>query len=119
MIPGIKPVTFRVVSSTNYATACLKTYSQYIYTELKLVPCNMAIVSIFVDTEYIYINECNSRIFSCNAVYYAVSMCCSKHSKSSEFCQVAYRMSNITQAQALYLWKPVAFACSLFIQPDV
>jgi hypothetical protein len=28
-------------------------------------------------------------------------------------------MSLITQAQTLYLWKPVSFACSLFVESDV
>jgi len=65
------------------------------------------------------INEGNCQVFPCNAVYYAPSMCRSKHSKSSEFCQVAYRMSDITQAQPLCLWKPVTFACSLFARTDV
>jgi hypothetical protein len=50
MIPGTEPATFRVVASTNCFTSCFKTHSRYIYIELKLVPCIMAFVSIFVDT---------------------------------------------------------------------
>jgi hypothetical protein len=55
MIPEIEPAIFRVLASTNCATACLITHSQCIYTELKLVPCIMAFASIFVDTEHIRI----------------------------------------------------------------
>ena len=119
MIPGIEPVNFRVVVCTNCATVCLKTHSQFIYTEIKLVPCILAFVTIFIDKEYMCLNERNCHVFLCNVVCYAVGMCRCKHSKSSEFCQVAYRMSDITQAQTLCLWRPVTFACSLFIQTDV